>query len=106
MAASSGLLTLAEAADILQLSPQWIHQLLASGDLDGPSLPPGRLRFPPSAGRVYRSSLDDLLRHRAEQTASAGDAEDRGIKPARRSRSSASGREADRARAAAQELKV
>lgn len=104
--ASSELLTLAEAADTLKVTPQWISQLLAAGELDGPSLPPGRLRFPPNSGRVYRSSLDTLLRDRAKQTSALRATESGVGRESSSSGPSAPSPDADRARAAAQELKV
>ncbi len=99
------LLTLAEAADALNVSTQRIHQLLLSDELDGPDRPPGRLRFPPSTGRVTRDSVDRLLRSRAAADASS--------KPGRGGGAgrfgtvgSANPAADDQVRAAAQELKV
>ena len=63
-------LTLAEAADVLNVSTQRIHQLLLADELDGPDRPPGRLRFPPNTGRVTRDSVDRLLTSRAAAAAS------------------------------------
>lgn len=103
---SSELLTLAEAADILKVTPQWVAQLLAVGELDGPGLPSGRLRFPPNSGRVYRMSLDKLLRDRASERSALGETLSDGGNGSRLAGPSAPSRDVDRARAAAQELKV
>jgi len=100
--AASDLLTVAEAADALNLSPQRVHQLLDSGHLDGPDLPPGRLRFPAGAGRVTSTSVDDLLRARSGDTAARQNRR-RELRPTPAAPGDV---QADQARAAAQELKV
>lgn len=48
-------LTLTEAADRLDVTPQRISQMLRSGDLSGPTIGPGRA--PKGAGRVWENSL-------------------------------------------------
>lgn len=106
--AGSTILTLAEAAALLNLSPQRVHQLLAAGELDGPLLPPGRVRFAPGAGRVARDSLERLLAERSAQTTNrrgrrhAAD----GTWATSLTAGVSSQAELDRVRAAAQELKV
>jgi hypothetical protein len=98
-------LTLAEAADVLNLSTQRIHQLLLADELDGPDRPPGRLRFPPNTGRVTRDSVDRLLTSRAAAAASPkrGRGAVAGPSP---TTGSATPPADDQVRAAAQELKV
>jgi hypothetical protein len=100
------LLTLAEAADTLNLSTQRIHQLLLTGGLDGPDRPVGRLRFPPNAGRVTRDSIDRLLHARAA-AADVHPKTTRGaVALASPTAGSANSAADDQVRAAAQELKV
>lgn len=106
MRASSDLLTVAEAADTLGVSPQRVHQLLTSEELDGPGLPAGRLRFPPNAERVSRSSLDALIARRAEKVPGGPTDGKSSAATSRVARAPAADRDVDRARAAAQELKV
>lgn len=99
------LLTLAEAADALNVSTQRIHQLLLAYELDGPERPPGRLRFAPNAGRVTRDSIDRLLRSRAA-TANTSPTTGRGVAGPSATTGSANPTSDDQVRAAAQELKV
>lgn len=99
-----------EAADILRVSPQRVHQLMVSGDLDGPVLPTGRMRFPAHAARVTRASLDQLLLARAEQAAARREQrrarELPRVGPAVSAASAPEDQQVLTARAAAQELKV
>jgi hypothetical protein len=61
------ILTIREVEAALHMSGPRIHQLLASGELDGPGLPPGRKRHSPGAPRVTRMSVNQYLRDRAEE---------------------------------------
>lgn len=102
--AQPSVLTIREAKAALNLSGPRIHQLLASGDLDGPPLTPGRKRHAPGAPRVTATSIARYL--------DAGRADDRGVpaKPTAEARPSTQQSVADEgpdsAGAAAQELKV
>lgn len=99
------LLTLAEAADALNVSTQRIHQLLRADTLEGPERPAGRLRFPPNAGRVTRDSVNRLLHARA--AANARPKTGRGTVAGPSSTAGSTNPAADdQVRAAAQELKV
>lgn len=100
-------LTIREAEAALNLSGPRIHQLLASGDLEGPELPLGRKRHSPGVPRVSRESiaryLDEVSR------GEGGGAPARRHSGATRSSTRESGSaevSVDSSRAAAQELKV
>lgn len=112
--AEPDLLTIAEAGRALNLSGERIHQLLKDGPLQGVPLPPGRKRHAPGAPRVARASVERLRAERVrEETEAAAERTVRrrtgqvsvgfaneGSGPA------GSGRESEKARAAALELKV
>lgn len=102
------LLTLAEAADALNVSTQRIHQLLLAGELEGPERPRGRLRFPPNSGRVTRDSVDRLLHSRAAAADARTKTSRGGVAgPSDTDTPGSAGLAADdQVRAAAQELKV
>jgi hypothetical protein len=61
------LLTVAETATELGVTAARVHQLLGSGDLRGPSLPPGRARHIPGSGRVTVTSVRELIASRTDQ---------------------------------------
>jgi hypothetical protein len=100
------LLTLAEAADALNVSTQRIHQLLLADELEGPERPPGHLRFPPNSGRVTRDSVDRLLRSRAAAAHAHTETSRGGLAGPSATAGSANPAADDQVRAAAQELKV
>ena len=98
------ILTIREAEAALNLSGPRIHQLLASGDLEGPPLKAGRKRHSPGAPRVTATSIARYLDARRVED---------GGEPARprtvagsSARESAIAKGSSDARAAAQELKV
>lgn len=65
MDAPDRLATVAQAAERLGLSEARIHQLLRAGELNGPALPPGRLRHIPGTGRITDTSIEELIVQRA-----------------------------------------
>ena len=97
------ILTISEAEAALNLSGPRIHQLLTSGELDGPGLPPGRKRHSPGAPRVSAESVAAYLRalHRDQPIRNRGK---RGTAPV--DATGGPGGRDTTALAAAQELKV
>lgn len=113
------LLTIQEAGLALNLSGERIHQLLNEGELEGMPLPTGRKRHAPGAPRVTLDSVERLRSKRAAKTTAPSTARKR-HRAASSTAPPASGRtspptttsdrgsdpESERARSAAQELKV
>lgn len=62
MEADDELLTLAQAAELLSRQPQRVNQMLAAGELEGPDF--AGKRAPKGAGRVWRSSITQVLERR------------------------------------------
>jgi hypothetical protein len=54
--------TITEAAQLLQVTPQWVSQMLRSGTLNGPDAGPGRARK--HAPRVWEGSLQEEISRR------------------------------------------
>lgn len=100
------ILTIREAEAVLHVSGPRIHQLLATGELDGPGLPPGRKRHSPGAPRVTRTSVYQYLRDRADErdTRSPHPTRTRTTTSASRETGGSAGESS--AKAAVQEIKV
>lgn len=111
--APADLITIRQAAAALHLSEARVHQLLATGDLEGIALLAGRKRHAPGGPRVTADSVERLrservaVEHKHEEARAAARARREGGPQQRTAGYIAGGRlDVEAARAAALELKA